>query len=83
MLEMTATIINAAGLVAVAGVFGAMAFFAFVYAPLVFIKLGTETGGRFIRSCRDAGTAWPWPAMSGSRIPDRDILIAGQATLPG
>ena len=26
-----------------------MVFFAFVYAPLVFIKLGTETGGRFIR----------------------------------
>ena len=46
---MSATIIHAAGLVAVAGVFGAMVFFAFVYAPLVFIKLGTETGGRFIR----------------------------------
>ena len=46
---MMTTIIHAAGLVAVAGVFGAMAFFAFVYAPLVFIKLGTETGGRFIR----------------------------------
>ena len=46
---MMATIIHAAGLVAVAGVFGGMAFFAFVYAPLVFIKLGTETGGRFIR----------------------------------
>ena len=46
---MIATIIHAAGLVAVAGVFGAMAFFAFVYAPLVFIKLGAETGGRFIR----------------------------------
>ena len=46
---MTATIIHAAGLVAVAGVFGAMVFFAFLYAPLVFIKLGTEAGGRFIR----------------------------------
>ena len=46
---MIATLIEPAGLVAVAGVFGAMAFFAFVYAPLVFIKLGTETGGRFIR----------------------------------
>ena len=46
---MMATIIHAASLVAVAGVFGAMAFFAFVYAPLVFIKLGTETGARFIR----------------------------------
>ncbi|MDD9983831.1 MAG: DUF4149 domain-containing protein [Gammaproteobacteria bacterium] len=46
---MMATIIHAAGLVAVAAVFGGMAFFAFVYAPLVFIKLGTEAGGRFIR----------------------------------
>ena len=43
------TIVHATGLVAVAGVFGGMAFFAFVYAPLVFIKLGTEAGGRFIR----------------------------------
>ena len=46
---MSATVVHAAGLVAVAGVFGAMAFFAFVYAPLVFINLGTETGGRCIR----------------------------------
>ena len=46
---MSATFVHAAGLVAVSGVFGAMVFFAFVYAPLVFIKLGTETGGRFIR----------------------------------
>ena len=46
---MSAMIVDAAGLVAVAGVFGAMVFFAFVYAPLVFIKLGTEAGGRFIR----------------------------------
>ena len=46
---MIATVIHAAGLVAVAGVLGGMVFFAFVYAPLVFIKLGTETGGRFIR----------------------------------
>ena len=46
---MTATIIDAAALAAVAAVFGGMVFFAFVYAPLVFIKLGTEAGGRFIR----------------------------------
>ena len=46
---MSAMIVDAAGLVAVAGVFGAMVFFAFVYAPLVFIKLSTEAGGRFIR----------------------------------
>ena len=46
---MIAAIIDAAALAAVAAVFGGMVFFAFVYAPLVFIKLGTETGGRFIR----------------------------------
>ena len=46
---MSTTFIDATSLVAVAGVFGGMAFFAFVYAPLVFIKLGTEAGGRFIR----------------------------------
>ena len=46
---MSATLVYAAGLVAVAAVFGGMAFFAFVYAPLVFIKLGAENGGRFIR----------------------------------
>ena len=46
---MSTTLIDAAGLVAVAAVFGGMVFFAFVYAPLVFIKLGTEDGGRFIR----------------------------------
>ena len=46
---MTSAIIDGAGLVAVAAVFGGMTFFAFVFAPLVFIKLGTEGGGRFIR----------------------------------
>ena len=46
---MIAAIIDAAALTAAAVVFGGMVFFAFVYAPLVFIKLGKETGGRFIR----------------------------------
>ena len=46
---MSRAIVDAAGLLAVAGVFGGMVFFAFVYAPLVFIKLGTQAGGRFIR----------------------------------
>ena len=44
-----AHVVELAGLVAVSAVFGGMVFFAFLYAPLVFIKLGTETGGRFIR----------------------------------
>ena len=38
---MIPAIVDSAGLLAVAGVFGGMTFFAFVYAPLVFIKLGT------------------------------------------
>ena len=46
---MIAPIVDAAGLVTAAAVFGGMAFFAFVYAPLVFAKLGVEAGGRFIR----------------------------------
>ena len=46
---MSTPIIDAAALGAVAGVFGGMVFFAFVFAPLVFVKLGTETGGRFMR----------------------------------
>ena len=46
---MSATFIEATGLVAAAAVLGGKAFFAFVYAPLVFIKLGAEAGGRFIR----------------------------------
>ena len=46
---MIPAIVDSAGLLAVAGVFGGMTFFAFVYAPLVFIKLGTTSGGQFIR----------------------------------
>ena len=46
---MIAPIVDAAGLVTAAAVFGGMAFFAFVYAPLVSAKLGAEAGGRFIR----------------------------------
>ena len=37
-----------AGLIA-AGAFGAMAFFSFAVAPLVFVKLPAETAARFIR----------------------------------
>lgn len=39
-----------AGGVLAAGVFGGMAFFAFVYAPLVFTKLPAATAGSFIRA---------------------------------
>ena len=52
---MSTTVINAASLVAVAAVFGGMAFFAVVYAPLVFIKLGAETGGHVSRLLRGDG----------------------------
>ncbi|HSO42644.1 MAG TPA: DUF4149 domain-containing protein [Rhodospirillales bacterium] len=44
-----AALVVVAGVVA-AAVFGGMVFFAFVYAPLVFIKLPAETAGPFIRA---------------------------------
>jgi len=73
---MTATIIDAAGLVAVAAVFGGMTFFAFVYAPLVFIKLGTETGGQFIRE------VFPvyYVAMGATSVVAAVLLAFGSAT---
>lgn len=40
---------NTIALVIVASIWGAMAFFAAVYAPLVFIKLEPAVAGRFIR----------------------------------
>ena len=42
------------GLVSVATLFGSMAFFSFVIAPLIFMKLDEATAGRFIR------TIFPW-----------------------
>ena len=42
-------IVDALALIAVAGIWGGMAFFALVYAPLVFIKLDAATAGAFIR----------------------------------
>ena len=73
---MTATIIDAAGLVAVAAVFGGMTFFAFVYAPLVFIKLETETGGQFIRE------VFPvyYVAMGATSVVAAVLLAFGSAT---
>ena len=72
---MNTTIVDAASLVAVAGVFGGMAIFAFVYAPLVFIKLGTEAGGRFIRQ------VFPvyYTAMGGVSIVAAVLLAVGRA----
>lgn len=46
MLEPTIDVI---ALLAVGGLWGGMAFFAAVYAPLVFIKLEAEVAGQFIR----------------------------------
>ncbi|NIR28385.1 MAG: DUF4149 domain-containing protein [Gammaproteobacteria bacterium] len=46
--------LDAVGLVGVAAVFGAMAFFSFVVAPLIFMKLEAATAGRFVRSI------FPW-----------------------
>ena len=41
--------LNGTALVATGALWGGMVFFAFVYAPLIFIKLEAETAGRFIR----------------------------------
>lgn len=43
-------IVDTLALIAVAGLWGGMAFFAAVYAPLVFIKLDATTAGVFIRA---------------------------------
>ncbi len=48
------TILHVLGLVAVATLFGSMAFFSCVVAPLIFIKLEAATAGRFVRSI------FPW-----------------------
>ena len=62
---MMATIIHAAGLVAVAGVFGAMAFFAFVYAPLV---LARHRGRWMAASALDAIPGKPQLCSHGDQI---------------
>ena len=62
---MMVTIIHTAGLVAVAGVFGAMAFFAFVYAPLV---LARHQGRWMAASTLDAIPGKPRPRSHGNQI---------------
>ncbi len=47
-------IFHAVGLVAVATLFGSMAFFSGVVAPLVFVKLDVASAGRFLRGI------FPW-----------------------
>ncbi len=42
-------VLDVIGLVAVATLFGSMAFFSFVVAPLVFVKLDGASAGRFLR----------------------------------
>ena len=72
---MIESIIDSAGLVAVAAAFGGMTFFAFVYAPLVFIKLGAEAGGRFIRE------VFPvyYLSMGGTSVAAAVLLAIGGA----
>ena len=65
---MTATVIHAAGLVAVAGVFGAMMFFAFVYAPLVVAR---HQGRWMAASALDAIPGKPRRRPDGNRIHPR------------
>jgi len=47
-------VLNAMGLLATAALFGSMAFFSVVMAPLIFIKLEAATAGAFIRQ------VFPW-----------------------
>ena len=51
---MILTISTVVGFIAAAGVFGSMAFFSLVMAPLIFIKLDASTAGKFIRQ------VFPW-----------------------
>ncbi len=46
--------LDALGLIATATLFGAMAFFSFVMAPLIFVKLDGASAGRFVRGI------FPW-----------------------
>ena len=47
-------VLDVIGLVAVATLFGSMAFFSFVVAPLVFVNLDVTSAGRFLRGL------FPW-----------------------
>ena len=47
-------LLDVIGLVAVAALFGSMAFFTFLMAPLIFVKLEAATAGRFVRG------VFPW-----------------------
>ena len=47
-------VLDVIGLLAVATLFGSMAFFSFVVAPLVFVKLDGASAGRFLRGL------FPW-----------------------
>ena len=51
---MMSKILFLVGLVSVATLFGSMAFFSSVIAPLIFMKLDEATAGRFVRSI------FPW-----------------------
>ena len=42
-------VMDVAGIVAVASLFGSMLFFSCIVAPLVFVELEAATAGRFIR----------------------------------
>ncbi len=42
-------VLDVVGLLAVATLFGSMAFFSFVVAPLIFVKLEGASAGRFLR----------------------------------
>ena len=60
------------GLVAVATLFGSMAFFSAVIAPLVFVKLEPVTAGRFIR----AVFPWYYATIGGLAVIGAGMLAA-------
>jgi hypothetical protein len=62
----------AAGLL-LALAFGGMAFFSFVFSPLVFVKLPMETAGPFIRQ------VFPWYFLTIAAV----FALAALALLPG
>ncbi|MDJ0948847.1 MAG: DUF4149 domain-containing protein [Alphaproteobacteria bacterium] len=68
------TILDVLGLVAVSTLFGSMAFFSAVMAPLIFIKLEAATAGRFVRSI----FPWYYLVIAGLSLAAAAFLALGR-----
>ena len=94
---MILNILDIVGLLAVAILFGSMAFFSAVVAPLTFIKLDPENAGRFIRALfpwyyavvaglsllAAAALAWPRPVDAAvASIIALGALVSRQILMP-